>query len=101
MSYKQSLIALAMTVATTVTPPTAEGAELTVRVGNLASDAGFARIVVMNSEASYQGKVPVAAIASVPIEAGTGVWKAELPAGDYALIAHHDANANDDKTTTL
>jgi len=96
MSHKQSLIAIALAAVTAVSAHTAMGAELTVRVGNLASDAGFARIVVMNSELSYMGKAPVGAIASAPIENGTGVWKADLPAGDYAVIAHHDANANDE-----
>lgn len=70
---------------------------LTVHVDGLPSDAGRARIVLFGSEDGWRGKEPPVRIGSAIIENGKASWVAEdLPPGRYAIIAHHDANANDD-----
>jgi uncharacterized protein (DUF2141 family) len=42
----------------------------------------------------YTSVRPVTLTAAVPISNGTARWRADVPPGTYALIAHHDRNAN-------
>ena len=60
------------------------------------SDEGLARIVLMEGVEGYASVKPVTATASVPISEGRARWTADVPAGTYAIIAHHDRNANDE-----
>ncbi len=70
--------------------------ELTVRIKGLPSDAGFARIVLVDSGLAYAGNSDPIAIASVPIENGKASWNAgPFSAGRYAVIAYHDSDADD------
>ena len=94
MTIKNRFIVLTAVSSLSVMAIAAHGAELTVRIDGLPSDTGSARIVLMDSESSYKGKATVLAVASAPIENRVSIWKTKLPAGDYAVIAHHDANAN-------
>ena len=59
-----------------------------------ASDDGQARIILMQDVEEYTSVRPVSQVASVPIENGTARWSAEVEPGTYAIIAHHDRNAN-------
>jgi len=77
------------------TAPQAE--TLTVEMSGFTSDSGQARIIVMAGHQGYHGTVPVYRTASVPITNGTALWQADdIAPGRYAVIAHHDQNANDD-----
>lgn len=71
--------------------------ELTVRMTDLPSDAGRARLVIVDSERAYRGKDKPVQIVAVPIKGGKAAWNVKtLPEGKYALIAHHDRNSNNE-----
>lgn len=74
----------------------AAAGQIDLTMTGFASDGGLARIVLMEGIEGYTSVRPVTLTASVPIEDGTARWSAEVPPGTYALIAHHDRNANDD-----
>ena len=82
-------------LAFTVLSSTATAARIELTMTGFSSNDGMARIVLMEGIAGYTGEQPVALTDSVPIEAGVAHWGADVPAGTYAIIAHHDRNAND------
>jgi uncharacterized protein (DUF2141 family) len=91
---KQTLI-LGPTLVIAMAGAVAAG-EVSLTVTGFSEDTGMARIVLMAGEAGYHGEMPVARIASVPIENGRAIWDADdIPPGRYAIIAHHDRD-NDD-----
>ncbi|SPH24165.1 hypothetical protein DEA8626_03214 [Defluviimonas aquaemixtae] len=76
---------------------TASAGGIELFVTGFSSDAGMARIVLMEGEAGYRGEMPVTRVASVPIRDGRAEWTADdIAPGRYALIAHHDKDADDD-----
>lgn len=72
------------------------GGEIDLRIGGFSADEGVARIVLMEGIEGYTSQRPVTLTASVPIVDGQAHWRADLPNGTYAIIAHHDRNANDE-----
>jgi|GEM_PF-1656605 len=71
--------------------------ELAVRISDLPSDGGQARLVIVNSERAYRGTDKPVQIVAVPIKGGKAIWKVKtLPEGRYALIVHHDPNSNNE-----
>ena len=71
-------------------------AKLTVFIHGLADDTGVARVILFDSRSGYEGNAAPAATASVAISDGQALWDSGLLAsGEYALIVHHDRNAND------
>lgn len=92
---KQSLIPGLVLGLATALPVAA--AEITLTVTGFADSSGMARIVLMEDETGYRGEIPVARIVSVPIHDGRAVWTADdIPSGRYAVIAHHDRDADDE-----
>ncbi|MCP5072827.1 MAG: DUF2141 domain-containing protein [Rhodobacteraceae bacterium] len=76
-------------------PVSAGGIDLTIT--GFTQDNGTARIVVMAGSQGYRGEVDAERVVSVPIHNGQAHWAAnDITPGDYALIVHHDQNANDD-----
>ena len=74
----------------------ARAGSLTIDIEGFETGQGLARIVLFNSQAGYEGQTPPFRIAHAPVQQGRARWFAsDLPAGDYAVIAHHDSNAND------
>lgn len=74
----------------------AAAGEIDLTMTGFASDEGMARIVLMEGIEGYTSARPVTLTASVPIEDGTARWTADVPPGTYAIIAHHDRDANDE-----
>lgn len=74
----------------------AAAGEIDLTMTGFASDEGMARIVLMEDIEGYTSAKPVTLTASVPIEDGTAHWSADVPPGTYAIIAHHDRDANDE-----
>ncbi len=74
----------------------AAAGEIDLTMTGFASDRGMARVVLMEGIEGYTSAKPVTLTASVPIENGTARWTADVPPGTYAIIAHHDRDANDD-----
>ena len=70
------------------------GGQIDVRVTGMPSEAGAVRIVLMSGVEGYQGSRPAAAIQSVIINDGSARGEFNVPVGTYAIIAHHDANAD-------
>ncbi len=71
-------------------------AALAIVIEGFGTADGQARIVLFHSRASYDGEVPPYRIANAPIRDSRAIWTADdLPAGTYAVIVHHDENAND------
>lgn len=70
--------------------------EIDLTMTGFADDNGKARIVLMEGIEGYTSAKPVTLTASVPIEDGTARWTAEVSPGTYAIIAHHDQDANDE-----
>lgn len=94
---KPNAVRAALILAATLAASAATAGEITVRVTGFAGDAGAARIILMPGEAGYRGEVGLAREVSVPISGGVAHWRADdLAPGSYALIAHHDRNANGD-----
>jgi uncharacterized protein (DUF2141 family) len=73
----------------------ASGGQIDVRISGMDSDEGAARIVVMAGIEGYNGQRPVLLTESVRISEGVATWRAEVPSGTYAIIAHHDKDADD------
>ncbi len=74
----------------------AAAGEIDLTMTGFANDQGMARIVLMEGIEGYTSAKPVTLTASVPIEDGTARWTANVPPGTYAIIAHHDRDANDE-----
>ncbi|NNE80667.1 MAG: DUF2141 domain-containing protein [Silicimonas sp.] len=74
----------------------ASAGQIELTMTGFASDAGQARIVLMEGIEGYSSIRPVTLTASVPIQDGTARWSADVPPGTYAIIAHHDKDANDE-----
>lgn len=75
---------------------TAMQAELRVRVVGAASDEGQVWIGVYASEAAYAAGDEISQTVVEADPAGVTAEFGGLPAGRYAVIAFHDANANND-----
>jgi uncharacterized protein (DUF2141 family) len=73
----------------------ATAGEIDLTMTGFSNDEGLARIVLMEGIAGYTSAKPVTLTVSVPIKNGTARWRAEVPSGIYAIIAHHDRDAND------
>ena len=66
---------------------------LTAHVKGLTSDDGELRFVLFDSEEKFMKQPVRAHIAE--IQTGKGIWTIEdLPYGKYAVLVHHDINAN-------
>ncbi len=91
MKHALKIALLASGLATT----DAAAGQIDLTMTGFASDTGTARIVLVEGIAGYTSKSPVTLTASVPIRDGTATWTGEVPPGTYAIIAHHDRNAND------
>ena len=74
----------------------AQSGDLELEITGFSTDDGMARIVLMNGPEEYAGKLPVTLTDTVPIVDGKARWVKTLPAGRYAVIAHHDDNSNDE-----
>jgi|GEM_PF-1050023 len=70
--------------------------EIDLTMTGFSNDMGLARIVLMEGIEGYTSAKPVTLTASVPIEDGSAFWSAQVPPGTYAIIAHHDRDANDE-----
>lgn len=85
------------TLFTLIASSSIQAGTLDVEVNGFTQEEGLARILLMSSKERYQGSQAIARDVSVPIKAGMAQWTAaDLPAGDYAIIAHHDRNANNE-----
>ncbi|MEP2531245.1 DUF2141 domain-containing protein [Shimia sp.] len=73
----------------------ADAGQVDLTMTGFASDSGRARIVLMEGNEAYSGHRPVTHTASVPIKHGRAMWSGSVAPGTYAIIAHHDKNAND------
>ena len=74
----------------------AAAGQIDLTMTGFSNDEGLARIVLMEGIEGYTSAKPVTLTASVPIENGTARWSAHVPPGTYAIIAHHDRDANDE-----
>ncbi len=74
----------------------AAAGQVDLTMTGFATDNGQARIVLMEGVEGYTSARPVTLTASVPIKAGQARWTGTVAPGTYAIIAHHDRNANDD-----
>lgn len=74
----------------------AAAGQIDLTMTGFTSDKGMARIVLMQGIEGYSSERPITLTASVPIKDGTASWTGEVPTGTYAIIAHHDRNANDE-----
>ena len=74
----------------------AAAGQIDLTMTGFVSDQGQARIVLMQGIEGYASERPVTLTASVPIRNGQAHWVGTVAAGTYAIIAHHDRNANDD-----
>jgi uncharacterized protein (DUF2141 family) len=74
----------------------AAAGEIDLTMTGFASDEGMARTVLMEGIEGYTSTRPVTLTSSVPIENGIARWTADVPPGTYAIIAHHDRDANDE-----
>ena len=75
----------------------ATAGQIDLQITGFANDAGAARILLFKGEAGYHGEIDADRIASVSIRDGKANWRADaVPDGTYAIIAHHDTNANGD-----
>lgn len=74
----------------------AAAGQIDLMMTGFASDEGQARIILMQDIEEYTSVRPVSQVASVPFTNGEARWSAEVAPGTYAIIAHHDRNANDD-----
>lgn len=83
-------------LATSLLSTDAAAGEIDLTMTGFANDEGMARIVLMEGIEGYTSAKPVTRTASVPIENGTARWTTEVPPGTYAIIAHHDRDANDE-----
>lgn len=90
---KQTVTALCLGICALTGPGLA--GQLEVTATGFPSDRGAARFVLMRGGAEYAGTRPVFRVHSVPIAGGSASWRVDLAPGTYAVIAHHDANAND------
>ncbi len=72
-----------------------ETASLSIEMLGLQSSEGQAVFVVMDSEASHQGKAPVFVKKIVPIQQGSAkLMLTNMPSGVYSVVIYHDLNAN-------
>ena len=79
------------------TVPCAAESILTIHVDGFQSNDGLARIILLDSQASYDGAAPPFRIVSGPIRDRRATWSVfDLPKGTYVAIAHHDQNVNDE-----
>src|SRR5208282_4902555 len=69
-------------------------AELTITVENIRSDKGQIRISVYTSAAEWPDKPTKDHSQAKPAQAGSVVFKYDLPPGVYAVNAFHDENNN-------
>jgi len=83
-------------LALSLTTTEAAAGQIDLTMTGFPSDAGMARIVLMEGIDGFTGAKPVFLTASVPISEGQASWIGDVPAGTYAIIAHHDRNTNDD-----
>lgn len=81
-------------LATSLVSTDAAAEQIDLTMTGFASDKGQARIVLMEGSAGYTSARPVSLTASVPITEGRAHWSANVTPGTYAIIAHHDRNAN-------
>ncbi len=80
-----------------ITVPCAADSVLTIHVDGFESNDGLARIILLDSQASYDGAAPPFRIVSGRIRDGRATWSVfDLQKGTYAAIAHHDQNINDE-----
>ncbi|MDJ0637959.1 MAG: DUF2141 domain-containing protein [Paracoccaceae bacterium] len=91
---KSAIRILMLTAGLASTDATAGEIDLTMT--GFTNDEGMARVVLMEGIEGYTSVRPVALTASVPIEDGTARWTGEVSPGTYAIIAHHDRDANDE-----
>jgi uncharacterized protein (DUF2141 family) len=96
MRFRSTIHVITILGALTTFNSATQAGQVTINIDGFANNNGMARIVLMESRNGYKGTVPVADVISVPIVKGQSVWKTNLPSGEYAIIAHHDNNANND-----
>lgn len=89
------VIKIALVISGFVTTDAAAG-QIDITMAGFSSDQGMARIVLVEGIEEYTGERPVALVKSVPIHSGKASWTGEVPDGTYAIIAHHDRNANNE-----
>lgn len=95
MSHGNVKTAPAVVLGLCLAASAASAGDVSIRIDGFENDAGAARLVVMNGPESYAGTRPVNRVVSVPIRDGRAEWRGDLPVGEYAVVAHHDENAND------
>lgn len=72
---------------------TSHAADLQIEITDVKSSTGNLMIAVYDSAASFL-KQPVKGIQAMAQSGQTSVQVKDLPAGDYAIVVFHDANAN-------
>ena len=83
-------------LATGLASTDAAAGQIDLTLTGFSNDQGMARIVLMEGIEGYTSERPVTLTASVPVNDGIATWSGEVPTGTYAIIAHHDRNANDE-----
>ena len=73
----------------------ADGQPLTVKLNNLEHDRGTVRVALFSDPKTFRKADQAFASSESPAKAGTvTVLFEDVPAGDYAVMAYHDENAN-------
>ncbi|MEH6470916.1 MAG: DUF2141 domain-containing protein [Halopseudomonas sp.] len=79
-----------------------EATTLTIDMDGLDSDQGQAIFILMDSEFSHQGKLPVYIKSAKPIEGGKSqMIFTGIPSGDYSAVIYHDVNNNGELDRTF
>lgn len=84
-----------LALATGLVAADAAAGRIDLAMTGFSGDGGRARVVLVEGAEGYAGIRPATRTASVPIRGGVARWSAAVPPGTYAIIAHHDRNAND------
>ena len=88
---------VALTLAAIVISQTAfaDGQPLTVKLNNLEHDRGTVRVALFSDPKTFRKADQAFASSESPAKAGTvTVVFDDIPAGQYAVMAYHDENAN-------
>ena len=73
----------------------ADGQPLTVKLNNLEHDRGTVRVALFSDPKTFRKADQAFASSESPAKAGTVTVMFEgVPAGEYAVMAYHDENAN-------
>ncbi|HAW26398.1 MAG TPA: hypothetical protein DCX38_24080, partial [Pseudomonas sp.] len=92
MTLREALTLVAMVIGQ---PAFADGQPLTVKLNNLEHDRGTVRVALFSDPKTFRKADQAFASSESPAKAGTvTVLFEDVPAGDYAVMAYHDENAN-------